>query len=304
MFGRALPAIVMLAAAPAWRAMLGVDPAWRAPDRQNPAPPQCESAGALVRWKELPEASGVAASRRNPGIVWAVNDSGDPVIYAVDANGKVTGRVRVTGATLEDWEAIAVGPCPGGTCLYVGDIGDNNRKRKQITIYRLPEPDAVDKSSAPADALRATYPDGPHDAESLFIAPDGALHIVTKGVNESVALYRFPRELRAGAPVQLERVAKPRDAGKSPNSDRVTDATVSPRGEWIVLRTNRALQFHRAKELLAGNWRPDRVVDLANLDEPQGEGVTFAEDDTVVVVGEGGGKSAAGTFGRLACTLR
>jgi hypothetical protein len=251
---------------------------------------------------ELPEASGVATSRRHPGIVWALNDSGDPLIYPVDANGKVTGRVRITGATLEDWEAIAVGACPGGTCVYVGDIGDNDRKRRQITIYRLLEPEATGESSAAAEALHATYPDGPHDAESLFIAPDGALHIVTKGLNESVGLYRFPRELRPGSPMQLQRIAKPREFGKSPNSDRVTDATVSPKGEWIVLRTNRALTFHYAKELLAGNWRPDHVVDLADLDESQGEGVTFVSDDEMVVAGEGGGKSSAGTLARLSCS--
>jgi hypothetical protein len=291
MFVRTLTAIAMLATAPAPQA----------PDQPITAPPQCRPAGALMRLKEIPEASGVATSHRNSGIVWALNDSGDPVINAIDANGKVTGRVRITGATLEDWEAIAVGACPGGTCVYVGDIGDNDRNRKQITIYRLPEPEAAGESSAPADVLHATYPDGPHDAESLFIA-DGALHIVTKGVNEGVALYRFPRELRAGATVQLQRVAKPRDAGKSPNSDRVTDATASPKGEWIVLRTNRALRFHRPKELLAGNWRPEHVVDLADLDEPQGEGVTFVSDDEIAVAGEGGEKSAAGTLARLSCS--
>lgn len=292
MFVRALPAIAMLAAAPAWPAL----------DRQTTAPPQCQPAGALVGLKELPEASGVAASRRNPGIVWALNDSGDPVIYAVDAQGTVTGRVRLTGATLEDWEAIAVGPCPGGTCVYVADIGDNDGKRKQITIYRLLEPDATGESSASADALIATYPDGPHDAESLIVTSDGALYIVTKGVNESVALYRFPRELRSGSPVRLQQAAKPREARKSPNSERVTDASVSPQGEWIVLRTNRALNFHRTKELLAGNWRAERVVDLADLDEPQGEGVTFASDTSIVVAGEGGKQSSAGTLARLSCS--
>jgi hypothetical protein len=290
MFVRTLTAIAMLATAPASQA----------PDRPITAP-QCRPAGALMRLKEIPEASGVATSRRNPGIAWALNDSGAPVIYAIDAKAKVTGRVRFTGATLEDWEAIAVGACPGGACVYVGDIGDNDRKRKEITIYRLPEPAAAGESSAPADVIHATYPDGPHDAEALFIA-DGALHIVTKGVNESVALYRFPRELRAGSTVQLQRVARTRDAGKSPNSDRVTDATVSPQGEWIVLRTNRAMTFHRTKELLAGNWRPEQVVDLADFDEPQGEGVTFVSVDEIVVVGEGGGKSSGGTFARLSCS--
>jgi hypothetical protein len=261
----------------------------------------CRPSGALIKMDELAEASGIAASRRTPGALWALNDSGDPVIYALDAKGAVTGHLRLTGAKVEDWEAIAVGPCGSGSCVYVGDIGDNNGTRKQITIYRVPEPAIGDNITATAEVFHATYPDGPQDAESLVLTSDGSLYIVTKGEKGSVALYRFPRELRAGSTMPLQRVAKPRDAGKSPNSERITDAAASPQGDWIVLRTNRAVTFHHAKELIAGNWRPAHVVDLADLDEPQGEGVTLTADGSLVVVGEGGGKSAPGTLARLTC---
>jgi hypothetical protein len=276
-------------------------PAVRVLQAQGRDAMQCRPSGALVKMNELAEASGIAASRRSPDVLWALNDSGDPVIYALDANGGVTGHVRLTGAKVEDWEAIAVGPCGSGSCLYVGDIGDNNGTRKQITIYRVAEPAPMGDSSAAAEVFHATYPDGPQDAESLVLTSDGSLYIVTKGEKGSVALYRFPRELRAGSTMPLQRVAKPRDAGKSPNSERITDAAASPQGDWIVLRTNRAVTFHRAKELIAGNWRPAHVVDLADLDEPQGEGVTLTGDGALVVVGEGGGKSAPGTLARLTC---
>jgi hypothetical protein len=262
----------------------------------------CRPSGALMKIEELAEASGIAASRRTPGALWAINDSGDPVVYAVDAKGTVTGHIRVTGAQVEDWEAIAVGPCGSGNCVYIGDIGDNDGTRKQITIYRVAEPAATGDSAAAAEVFHATYPDGPQDAESLLMTADGSMYIVTKGVKGSVGLYRFPRDLRPGASVQLQRVAKPREPGKSPNSERITDAAASPNGDWIVLRTNRAVSFHHTKDLLAGNWRPAHVVDLADLDEPQGEGVTLTADGTLVVASEGGGKSAAGTMGRLSCT--
>jgi hypothetical protein len=263
---------------------------------------QCRPMEKVVRVQELAEASGITASRRTPGALWAINDSGDPVIYALDAKGAVTGHVRVTGAQVEDWEAIAAGPCKAGSCLYVGDIGDNNGTRKQITIYRVPEPAVGDDMTATADVFHATYPDGPQDAESLLITADGSLYIVTKGEKGRVALYRFPRELKSGPAMPLQRVAKPRDAGKSPNSERITDAAASADGEWIMLRTNRAVTFHHTKELIGGNWRPAHVVDLADLDEPQGEGVTLTADGTLVVVGEGGKKSAPGTLARLSCS--
>ena len=77
------------------------------------------SSGASLR--EIPEASGIAVSRNSPGVLWAHNDSREAVVFALDVQGAVKGRVRVTNAQIDDWEDIAVGPCPKGSCLYVGD---------------------------------------------------------------------------------------------------------------------------------------------------------------------------------------
>lgn len=252
-----------------------------------------------MKVKSLPEASGLAASRRVPGRLWSHNDSGEPVLFALDANGAVSASVTLTGATVEDWEAIAVAPCGAGSCLYVGDIGDNEAARKRITVYRLAEP-AGAAGNVASEAIHATYPDGSHDAETLLATPDGNLFVVTKGDTGPVALYRFPRDVRPGASVQLERVGKPRSGGKS-ESDRITDGTVSADGQWVALRTKTSLIFYRAADLLAGNWREAGRVDVTSLGEPQGEGVAFAADRSVYVASEGGGKSQPGTLGRLTC---
>ena len=105
------------------------------------------------------------------GRVWSHNDSGEPVLYGLDERGKVTARLRLTGAKVEDWEAVAVGPCPSGSCLFVADIGDNDAARKQITVYRVPEPAGNAETVNVTDVFHATYPDGPHDAETLLVAP-------------------------------------------------------------------------------------------------------------------------------------
>jgi hypothetical protein len=70
-----------------------------------------------------------------------------------------------------------------------------------------------------------------------------------------------------------------------------------------VLRSTQALTFYRAADLLAGNWREAERVALGALGEPQGEGVTFASNDAVCLMSEGGGKKQPGAFARLACTL-
>ena len=265
---------------------------------------QCQATGSVVQLPGLFEASGLAVSRQNPSRLWTHNDSGEPVVFALDARGTVTGRVRLTGAGVEDWEAIAVGPCGNGSCLHVGDIGDNQARRKRITIYRLPEPDGnKDGSAAVADVFHATYPDGAHDAETLLVGGDGRLYIVTKGETGPVGIYRFPAQLKSGATVTLERVGSAA-AGRTAVDARITDGAVSPDGQWAVLRTKSNLTFYRAADLLAGQWRAANRVELGSLKEPQGEGVALGADSTVFLAGEGGGKGQAGSFARFSCAPR
>jgi hypothetical protein len=265
--------------------------------------PSCEPAGSLIRVPELPEGSGVAASRRTPGLFWAHNDSGQPVLVALDSKGTVRGRIRITGARVDDWEAVAVGPCDAGSCIYIGDIGDNNAMRHDVTIYRVPEPAETSGSAGGADALRFRYPDGAHDAEALLVTPKGDILIVTKGDSGPVALYRAPAGAKSGAIATLEPIGKPRKTGKTPPNERITDAAVSPGGAWIALRTNTAMLLYRSEDLMSGTWTEAARVSLKAFGEPQGEGIAFADERTVYLVGEGGGKKQPGTFGRVACTF-
>ena len=258
----------------------------------------CTQAGTIVPLPGLPEASGLAASRRIPGRLWTHNDSGQPVLFALDSRGTIAGQVRVAGAKVDDWEAVAVGPCESGSCIFVGDIGDNDAKRKRITIYRVPEPEHASGTTATADVFHATYPDGAHDAETLLVA-DGRLYVVTKGETGPVAIYRFPKALTAGTTMPLERVGAA--AAKSGGDSWITDGAVSPDGQSIVLRSRSALTFYRSSDLLAGQWRAAATVAVTAVREPQGEGVELLADDTVLLAGEGGGKKQPGTFARLTC---
>ena len=248
---------------------------------------------------EIEESSGVAASRAHDGIAWTHNDSGDPVLFAVGRDGRTVGRVAVEGASVEDWEDVARAPCPsGGDCLYVGDIGDNDAGRPFVTVYRIPEPSPSDSRSAPAAALRLRYPDGPHDAEALFVR-DGAVHVVSKGETGPIAVYRVP----AGATGEavLVRVAT-LAAGPVDRPARVTAADASEDGRWIALRTLDQVAVHPASVLDGGSAPAARRVDLRPLGEPQGEGIAFTPDGGLVLTSESRGREP-GTLARLACTL-
>jgi hypothetical protein len=269
---------------------------------QDGAPPStCRPVGQMVRVPELPEASGVAASHRTPGVLWAHNDSGEPVLIALDVEGQVIGRVRVAGAKVEDWEDIAVGRCPQGSCIYVADIGDNDAERDHITVYRVAEPQPQDAATAPVEVFEATYPDGAHDAEAMFVTPQSDVFIITKGDPGPVALYRFPGKPGPGRKT-LERTGAPVAGRGVASKDRPTAADSSADGQWVAVRTTHHVAFYRSADLTAGRWREALRVDVSGMREPRGEGITF-EPDGVVLVGEGGGSSRPGTFARLACTF-
>jgi len=61
--------------------------------------------------------------------------------YFTDMTGGPTARVAVSGMVPRDVEDVALGACPGAaqTCLWLGDIGDNARKRDTVTFVALTE---------------------------------------------------------------------------------------------------------------------------------------------------------------------
>src|SRR5207249_479334 len=124
--------------------------------------------------ERINESSGIVHSRRYPdkSIFWTHNDSGDSArIFAVDGEGHLLREVKIPKAKNVDWEEISV---DDKGRLIVCDIGDNLKKRKTITLYRLMEPDALNENEEVREPqiLEYRYPngDGPFDAEALFVA--------------------------------------------------------------------------------------------------------------------------------------
>lgn len=232
-----------------------------------------------VQNDSLRELSGIAASRRNPGVLYVHNDSGDaPRIYALNEKAQLLGVCHIQGAKERDWEDIAVGPGPdpGMSYVYIGDIGDNGAKYPEVVVYRVPEPkiDVVKPfdqvTIGPADAIRLVYPDGARDAETLIVDPlTRDLYIISK--RDLVA-----KVYRAAYPQSITRQSKLEQVAVLPFGTFPTGGDVSPDGRRVIVRG----MFHAVLwERPAGQplWHAfsgkPKTIPIA--EEPQGEAICF-----------------------------
>lgn len=247
---------------------------------------------ATITDTAIGESSGLAASRRSAGLLWTHNDSGDePTIYCLDLRGRSCGVWDVTGAEAFDWEDMAAGPGPraGEPYLYLGDIGDNLDQRTQIVVYRIPEPEAgggdavptaaAPAATAPAEALRLRYPDGPHNAEALLVHPTtGDLYVITKDA-QSAKVYRAKAPLDALAVTTMAEVGSVRLGSGSRGLEVVTGADVSPDGRRVALSSYaRGYELELPADAVFDDVWAQRPVPIAIGPRLQGEAIAYRSD--------------------------
>lgn len=203
----------------------------------------------------------MVASRRSPGVLWVHNDSGDSArVFALRESGATLAEVSLQGVDAIDWEDLSMGPGPeaGRDYLYVGDIGDNARRRPEIQVYRFPEPDVEPEQAfksfpvSGVDAFTLRYPDAPgtvYDAEAMMVHPvSGALYLVTKTSSaQSTARVFRANDLMAGEATTLLEIGT-LNFGTSDFS-RVTGGDISPDGSELILRLYGSVRLWNASGL-------------------------------------------------------
>lgn len=202
------------------------------------AKPAKPSVAGRIEDPEVSEASGLTASRKQPGLFWTHNDSGNLArLHALDAAGKPLGRVDVATFNI-DWEDIAI--ADDGT-MFIADTGNNSRNRKIVTVYALPEPPLPADPAAnppvvtPTQTYRLRFPAKPQDFEAIFVTPTHG-YLLSKVWGGGTSLYRFSRHTPTGNSPEtfdqtLEVVCEMKVAGA------VTSASLAPGGNRLAIQT-------------------------------------------------------------------
>jgi hypothetical protein len=252
------------------------------------------------------ETSGLAVSHRTPGLLWTHNDSGgEPVLFAINTDGTLRGKVRVEGATNLDWEEMTSFTLEGTGWLVAADIGDNFALRPGCVLHVLPEPTAAelapDRELAvrPAYSIYFAYEDGPRDAEALAVDVRERLVYILSKRDTVPRLYRLPLAAASAAEPAVARFV-----GEVPHLPQPTaaqrDVRLPTHGfqgwptamdfshdgtQALVLVYAQPLLFPRAAgESWAAALGRDPVKLAPHL-LPQAEAACFSPDDRAIFVG-------------------
>lgn len=240
----------------------------------------------------IKEASGIAASRLNPGYLWVANDSDPqgPMLYLIDSLGKGKKEYLLRGAIQRDWEDLAVvNESDGSATVYVADFGDNFQNNTNYAIYWFKDLKITTNSFTVltnVSKLNFRLPDGFRDMETLLIDQKTKdIFIITKREN-SKRLYKIPAEkVLNGTTVMAEYIqdltfSTPFSSDpKIQQAYYLTGGSVSPDNSEILIRNYIGVLYWKRK---AGESIPEALLRPAKavpyLLEPQGEGVCFAHN--------------------------
>lgn len=211
--------------------------------------PEGASLAAVITDSRLSEISGLAVSRRHPGIVWMHNDSHDAnALHAVDGKGTVRASLQLPVPNI-DWEDIASYERDGRAYLLVADTGDNGGLRQELVLHELEEPaELVDAEVRQVRSIRFRWPDGARDCEALAVdTSDGSIWLVSKKrvppeLFELPLLPADPERLQlAQKRGELDGILQPDAAYLKENPvygryrSQITAADISADGAWFAV---------------------------------------------------------------------
>jgi len=242
--------------------------------------------------KELKEISGQTQLN---GTIYAISDKGQPVLFKLNAQGKLLGSVVISNVKSTNIEAVT----NDGNNIYIGDVGDNNGTRKTRTIYKVNKKDLAG-ATAKADIINFTFADegtiekkkeNNFDCEAIT-AFKGMLYLFTKDrEDKETRLYVLPT---TPGTYPAKFIASFNINGL------VTDAAISPSGNELVLcgyhkgHSKPFIAFFnhfKGNNFFTGQYKK---IHLGGKEvDWQIEGITYTDNNTLAISSEGGNKTNA-----------
>lgn len=267
------------------------------PSATCPSFSEAIGAGSITN-ENIDEASGLMMSRKQQGVLWVHNDSGDSArFFAIDAAGQSLGNFHIENVDALDWEDMAIGPGPSPEqdYLYFADIGDNPGNRPFISVVRVPEPslpasrEFVARSVTGAEVFELEYPDGAQNAEAFMVDPSTGDWVVLTKALLSTKIYTISAPSAAASRATLSY------QGEVPSLSwgLLTAADISVDGSQILLRSYASVYLYpRPQGTPLAEALAQTPCELPKPSERQGETIAWSPDSkSYFTLSEGRGQT-------------
>ena len=230
--------------------------------------------------EEVSESSGLLFLN---GKIITHNDSGNLAqLFEIDTVSLAVSRtITVTNAQNVDWEDIS----QDENYIYIGDFGNNNGNRTDLTIYKILKSAYLTSESVTAERIDFAYEDqlifesNPNnndwDAEALFVLNDDLIILTKQWQSGGTVAYSVPKTAGSYSAKNL---------GNYAVNGLVTGATYNPKTETLFLiGYSRLLAGFLTKvEGVTQTAIFGGTIERTNLDIgfAQVEGITFVDAST------------------------
>ncbi|XP_067653731.1 uncharacterized protein [Haliotis asinina] len=215
-------------------------------------------------------ASGLAASRKHHGYLYAISNHSVSIYIVDEWTASVVATLHVQNVSVRDWDDIAVGPCPGlGTCIYIADTSESDHTGRNA-VYMIKEPISITTYNVNVESSQH-FIWSETASKALTVDKNGDVYIISESVGSSSKLAKlYSSGWNRNHTVTLSSVFT---LPLHTNNPGPVTADISPNGQDILIKTTNHI-FH---------WHmPDGDVSKA-LQSP-GEEVAYRPDNHGEVV--------------------
>ena len=237
----------------------------------------------------LEESSGVEIADSNN--IFSINDSkGAAELYVVNTEGRLIRTIKIDNAKNVDWEGLSQ---DNEGNIYIGDTGNNDNKRTDLKIYRIPSPAIFTDNSVTAESISFFY-ENQHsfpppkneaffDSEAFFIFNDSIFLFIkdrSKPFLGKTLMYQIPNESgHHSAILKGEfRTLKTKDEGA------ITSADISPGGLKIALISEKNVWIF--SDFSGTNFFDGKVEMISLPVHYQMEGIVFVDECQLFLTNE------------------
>ncbi|HUT93862.1 MAG TPA: SHD1 domain-containing protein [Thermoguttaceae bacterium] len=233
--------------------------------------------------RAIDESSGLACSRRKPGLFWTHNDSGGEArVHLLDSKGRDLGSCLLSGVRAWDWEDMASFTWQGRHYLLLGDVGNNGLAAPVQILHLIEEPPidpqhGVTVREVPVvQTIQYSYEDDHRNCEAVAVDPtDRTILLAAKHFECAIYALDWPN-----SDPETVFVARRIATSKVP---LVTAMDVSPDGRRAVLATYwNAYEFERKEN---EDWAAAFSREPREIRMPlriQGESICYGPDGRTI----------------------